>query len=198
MGRILTRDQLAPRIQARQARGKRAVFTNGVFDLLHLGHLRYLQEARALGDVLVVGLNSDASTRRLKGPKRPLVPEDERAELLAALSCVDYVTIFDDNTAEPTLAALRPAVYAKGADYAGTQDDARATNHILRREELRAALMGALPADSPLNGLGERLPEAHCVADYGGELALLRYLPGHSTSELIERIVARYAPEPGQ
>ncbi len=89
MGTVLAREQLVERLVAARARGDRIVFTNGVFDLLHLGHLRYLERARSLGDVLVVGVNSDESTRRMKGAARPLVPADERAELLAALTCVD-------------------------------------------------------------------------------------------------------------
>src|SRR5579859_5192792 len=91
--KIRGRDDVTREVQNRQQAGERGVFTNGCFDLLHLGHVRYLQEARSLGDLLVVGLNSDASTRAIKGPKRPLVPEQERAEVLAALACVDYVTI---------------------------------------------------------------------------------------------------------
>lgn len=101
-----------------KAAGKRVVFTNGVFDLLHVGHVRYLQEARALGDVLVVGLNSDASTRAIKGERRPLTPQQERAELLLALKCVDAVVIFDEPTADAVLGQLRPDVYVKGGDYA--------------------------------------------------------------------------------
>ncbi|MDB5096885.1 MAG: rfaEb [Cyanobacteria bacterium RYN_339] len=94
------------------------VFTNGVFDLMHVGHLRYLQAARALGDRLVVGVNADSSVKRLnKGPDRPILPEAERAELLAGLACVDFVTIFDEPTADAVLAALKPHVYCKGGDY---------------------------------------------------------------------------------
>jgi rfaE bifunctional protein nucleotidyltransferase chain/domain len=93
------------------------VLTNGVFDLLHSGHLGYLWRARALGNLLVVGINSDASTRALKGPQRPLVAQDERAALLAALRCVDYVTIFEQPTAEALVAAIQPEVYVKGGDY---------------------------------------------------------------------------------
>src|SRR5579884_4167495 len=100
-----------------KAEGKRVVFTNGVFDLLHVGHVRYLQEARALGDALVVGLNSDASARAIKGQERPLVAQQERAELLEALSCVDAVVIFDEPTADALLQALEPDVYVKGGDY---------------------------------------------------------------------------------
>src|SRR5437764_7630458 len=99
--KILDRDELAVEVRRRQERGEQGVFTNGCFDLLHLGHVRYLQEARALGDFLVLGLNSDESTRLLKGPGRPFVAEDERAEILAALACVDYVTIFGEKTAGP-------------------------------------------------------------------------------------------------
>lgn len=101
-----------------QADGKIVVCTNGVFDLLHFGHLQYLDAARALGDVLVVGLNSDVSTRRYKGPTRPLVPQAERAALLLALEPVDQVVIFDEPTAERLVADVRPQIYCKGADYA--------------------------------------------------------------------------------
>jgi len=99
-------------------RGLRIVFTNGHFDLLHVGHLRYLQEAREFGDVLVVGVNDDATTAMRKGPGRPILPEEERAELLAGLVCVDYVTIFHEPTAEHCVELLRPDVYVKGGDYA--------------------------------------------------------------------------------
>jgi rfaE bifunctional protein nucleotidyltransferase chain/domain len=97
---------------------QRIVFTNGVFDILHPGHLRYLQQARALGDVLIIGLNSDASVRRNKGPERPINPEGERAELLEALECVDAVVLFDDDTPAEIIRAIQPDVLAKGADWA--------------------------------------------------------------------------------
>jgi len=97
--------------------GKRLVLANGCFDLLHVGHVRYLREARALGDVLLVALNSDDSVRRLKGPGRPLMPAEERAELLGALSVVDAVVLFDDDRADGLIEKLRPAVHAKGTDY---------------------------------------------------------------------------------
>lgn len=100
-----------------RAEGKRIVFTNGCFDILHVGHLRYLQAARALGDALVVGVNSDAGVRRLKGPGRPIVPEEERAELLAGLACVDYVTLFGEPLPNETIEALRPHIHVKGGDY---------------------------------------------------------------------------------
>ena len=97
--------------------GRRIVFANGCFDLLHVGHVRYLQSARAEGDVLVVGVNSDSSVRALKGPGRPTLPEGARAELLAALESVDYVVIFDELTAEEVMRELRPNVQCKGTDY---------------------------------------------------------------------------------
>jgi D-beta-D-heptose 7-phosphate kinase/D-beta-D-heptose 1-phosphate adenosyltransferase len=114
---VLTPEQRA-KIEAWRANGETLVFTNGVFDLLHRGHVEYLEEARLLGDRLIVGLNSDASVTRLKGPTRPLVPEDERAEVLAALECVDLVVVFDDDTPEQLIREVAPRVLAKGGDWA--------------------------------------------------------------------------------
>lgn len=142
--------QLCERL--RQA-GETLVFTNGHFDLLHVGHLDYLQKARTLGDALVVGVNGDASSRRLKGRGRPFVPAGERARLLAALRCVDAVLVFESDTADAVLRALQPDVYAKGGDYA----------HKL-------------------------LPERATVEAFGGRIQLIDFLPGHSTSALIEKI----------
>ena len=102
---------------AARVTGKRIVLTNGVFDVLHAGHIRYLAEAKALGDLLIVGLNSDASVRTLKGPTRPIVPESERAELLQALKPVNAVVRFEEPTARALVAALKPDVYVKGGDY---------------------------------------------------------------------------------
>ena len=98
--------------------GRRVVFTNGVFDILHPGHVRYLQQARALGDLLIIGLNSDASVRRNKGPERPINPEAERAEVLEALECVDAVVVFDEETPADIIEAVQPDVLVKGADWA--------------------------------------------------------------------------------
>ena len=185
-------DALASEVARRQQAGERGVFTNGVFDLLHQGHLHYLQGARMLGDFLVVGVNDDASVRRIKGPKRPLVPASERAELVGGLACVDYVTIFGDNTAEAVVWALRPSVYVKGADYIrGRTDD---VSIMLLAGELRAVLAGDTSAYPELEGLGERLPEARVVAEYGGTLCLLSGVADRSTSALIQRIVDRYGP----
>jgi rfaE bifunctional protein nucleotidyltransferase chain/domain len=113
----MTLDEAAALAERLRAGGKRIVLANGCFDLLHVGHVRYLRGARALGDVLFVGLNSDAAVRRLKGPGRPLLPLGERAELLAALRDVDHVVAFDDDTADGLVARLRPHVHAKGTDY---------------------------------------------------------------------------------
>lgn len=113
----VTRDNLSTFAAALRAHGQRIVFTNGCFDILHVGHVRYLGAARALGDCLVVGLNSDASVRRLKGPERPVNEEADRAEVLDALRAVDYVTIFDEPTAAELIEIIRPDVYVKGGDY---------------------------------------------------------------------------------
>jgi D-beta-D-heptose 7-phosphate kinase/D-beta-D-heptose 1-phosphate adenosyltransferase len=115
--KLLPRDELAAVRQYHAQRDERVVFTNGCFDLLHLGHIHYLQQARALGERLVVGLNDDASVRRLKGAKRPLIPQDERARMLAALAYVDYVTVFSEPTPLELITLLRPDVLVKGGDY---------------------------------------------------------------------------------
>ena len=121
---------LAARLAPARADGGRVVFTNGGFDLLHPGHVRYLAAARGLGDILVVGLNSDASVRRLKGPPRPILHTGERAEVLAALTAVDHVIVFDEDTPRALITALRPDVLVKGADWAA--DD------IVGAQEVRA------------------------------------------------------------
>ena len=114
----MTRGEAIAFVASRRARGDTIVFTNGVFDLLHPGHLRYLRRARGLGDALIVGVNSDRSVRANKGPARPITPEAERAEVLAALSCVDAAVIFDEDTPWELIAALQPDVLVKGADWA--------------------------------------------------------------------------------
>lgn len=115
--KIKNLDALAALVKAEKMRGKRLVFTNGCFDLLHVGHVKYLQKARTFGDLLVVGLNSDASVRRLKGESRPLIGEAERAHILAALDCVDFVVIFDEDTPLRLIETLQPLVLVKGGDY---------------------------------------------------------------------------------
>ncbi len=115
--KLLSRARAVNAVRAARQRGQRIVFTNGCFDLLHVGHVRTLEAARALGDRLVVGLNGDASVRRLKGRGRPLVPARQRAELLAALECVDWVVTFREDTPLGLIRALRPDVLAKGGDW---------------------------------------------------------------------------------
>lgn len=114
---ILSLPEMVEIVAGLRAQNKRIVLTNGTFDVLHVGHIRYLQAARKMGDVLIVALNSDTSVRGYKGPGRPIVPQDERAEIVAALRCVDYVTIFEEPTATHIVEALRPDVYVKGGDY---------------------------------------------------------------------------------
>ena len=115
--KIVDLEELSDRSENLRAAGKKLVATNGCFDLLHVGHVRYLQAARALGDLLAVGLNSDRSVHELKGSGRPIMTEIDRAEILAALECVDLVTIFPETRATRFLAAARPAMYVKGGDY---------------------------------------------------------------------------------
>lgn len=157
--KILDRRELAQVMDRSRAAGRRIVFTNGCFDLLHVGHVRYLREARARGDLLVVGVNSDDSVRRLKGNGRPLVPEDERMELLAALDCVDYVCLFGEDTPEALIAEIRPDLHVKGGDY--RPDD---------------------------------LPEARLVRELGGEVEIVPFTAGRSTTGLVQQI-ARAARE---
>ena len=156
--KVLDRAAVAELAAAARAEGRAVVLTNGVFDLLHVGHLRYLEAARGLGDLLIVGVNSDASTRALKGPERPLVPEGERAELVAGLACVDAAVVFPEPTAAALVEAIRPAVWVKGGDY--------------------GRLAEALP----------RLPEAAVVRRLGGEVRLLPFVEGRSTTRLVARI----------
>ena len=132
---------------------KTVVFTNGCFDILHAGHVRYLNEAKGQGDILIVGLNSDESVRNLKGAGRPVNPEADRAEVLAGLRSVDHVVVFAEKTAEELVKQLQPDVYVKGGDYTVDQ-----------------------------------LPEAACVAAYGGRTVLVSLVPGRSTTNVIRRL----------
>jgi len=131
MGKIVSQQELVQMTAREKRAGRRVVFTNGCFDLLHPGHVRCLAEARALGDVLVVAINSDSSVRCNKGPERPLVVEQDRAEVLAALASVDYVTIFDEPTPRELISRVLPSVLVKGADWALDQ--------VAGREEVEAA-----------------------------------------------------------
>jgi rfaE bifunctional protein nucleotidyltransferase chain/domain len=164
MGAILQLADLAAFGRERRARNERIVFTNGHFDLLHVGHVRYLRMARSFGDLLVVGLNDDTSTTARKGPFRPIIPVGERAEVLAALGCVDAVVPFTGLTADEPILLLQPAVYVKGGDYAITDAEERA---------------GKTP-----------LPEAPLVRAHGGVVMTVPLSPGRSTTD-IERAILR-------
>lgn len=155
--KIKTRKELLTIIEDLKAKGKRIVFTNGCFDLLHIGHVRYLEKARALGDVLVVGVNSDSSVRKLKGPKRPVLPEEERAEILSGLGCVDYVTLFDEIDPLKLITSLQPDVLVKGGDWTKEQT------------------------------VGKDVVERS-----GGEVVIIPFVKGASSSNLIETILKKY------
>lgn len=155
--KIKERKKLTRIIKHLKAKGKRIVFTNGCFDLLHIGHVRYLEKARALGDILVVGVNSDSSVRKIKGPKRPVLPEEERTEILSGLWCVDYVTIFDELDPLKLVTSLEPNVLVKGGDW--TKD---------------------------------QIVGGEVVEKSGGEVVIIPFIRGVSTSNLIETILKRY------
>lgn len=127
LSKVKSLEELKSIITELHGAGATVVFANGCFDLLHVGHIRYLEAARALGDCLILGLNSDYSVRQLKGPDRPLMPEGERAEILSALSCVDYLLLFDDQTVDRILIDLKPDIHAKGTDYSEETVPERAT-----------------------------------------------------------------------
>lgn len=154
-GKLFLKDELRIQRTRLRAEGRRLVFTNGCFDILHVGHVRYLEAARALGDVLLVAINSDRAVRELKGPGRPIMNEAERAEMLAALAAVTYVTIFDEVSPRALIRELLPDVLVKGGDYS--------LDEIHGREEVEAA---------------------------GGRVISLPFIPGKSTSRLIERLAA--------
>ncbi len=155
--KIKDRKELLRIIKNLKAKGKQIVFTNGCFDLLHLGHVRYLEEAKALGDVLVVGVNSDSSVRKLKGPKRPILPEGERTEILSGLGCVDYITIFNEADPLKLITSLKPNLLVKGGDWTREQ--------IVGREVVERS---------------------------GGEVVIIPFVKGASTSNVIDTILKRY------
>lgn len=154
--RVLPLRKLLPILRKLKKQGKRIAFTNGCFDLLHAGHLDTLERTRQLADILVVGINSDASVRRLKGAGRPVVRESERARLVAGLKPVDYVTLFSEPTPIRLIRMIRPDLLAKGADWKGKE--------VVGQRE---------------------------VESWGGRVALLPYLKGHSTTGLIRRAAVR-------
>ncbi len=156
--KIREKEELRRILERLKHEGKRIVFTNGCFDLLHIGHLRYLEKAKTLGDILVVGVNSDSSVQRLKGPKRPILPLEERMEILSGLECVDYVTSFDESTPLELITLLKPHVLVKGGDWSK-----------------------------------ETIVGKEVVEGLGGEVVVLPFVEGNSTSNLIETILERYA-----
>ena len=150
---ILSRKELVTRINAERKIGSRVVLANGCFDVLHVGHVRYLAGARELGDVLVVGVNSDEQVARLKGPGRPVLPARERAELVAALESVTYVTVFHEPTVEALLLALKPDIHAKGTDYTV---DSVPERDVVRSYGGRVAIVGD-PKDHSTSAILTRL-----------------------------------------
>ena len=155
--KIKKREPLLKIVEDLKAKRKRIVFTNGCFDLLHVGHVRYLERAKALGEILVVGVNSDDSVRQLKGQDRPILPQEERAEILSGLGCVDYVIVFDESTPLKLISSLQPHILVKGGDW---------TKETTVGREV--------------------------VEGLGGEVVILPFVEGTSTSNLIETILKRY------
>ncbi len=159
---LIDRKKIAETCAEIRSTGKKIVFTNGCFDILHVGHVRYLTAAKKLGDVLIVGLNTDASVKILKGDSRPVNNEKDRAEILLGLKAVDYVVFFGERTAENLIAQVRPDVYVKGGDYTV-----------------------------------EQIPEAKIVQSYGGEVRLIDFVSGYSTTGTIEKLSALAEVEHG-
>lgn len=153
MGQVLSLDELKKTVAILRETHKNIVTTNGCFDLLHVGHVRILKAARALGDVLIVGLNSDDSVRRLKGDRRPMVSEKYRAEVLSSLGCVDYVTIFNEDTPAQFLAAVKPDIHVKGSDYNEAQ---LAETPIVEAGGGKVVILDLVPEQST-TGLIERI-----------------------------------------
>jgi len=152
-GKIVDWDRAKDRVIEWKRQGKRVVFTNGCFDLLHLGHVDYLEKARNLGDALVVGLNTDDSVSRFKGPQRPIQDQQSRARVMAALQAVDLVVLFNEDTPKELISALIPQVLVKGSDY-----------------------------------LAENIVGADVVKGAGGEVKTIEFVPGYSTTRIVERI----------
>jgi rfaE bifunctional protein nucleotidyltransferase chain/domain len=173
MEKILSWEALKDEVEIRRRRGEKIAFTNGCFDILHVGHVRYLAEARKLGDLLILALNSDASVRAIKGEKRPLVPEQERAEVIASLASVDYVTLFDEPTPLKLIEYLRPDCLVKGGDW---------------KEE---AVTGSNAVRS-WGGMVDRsvsmANDANAVRSWGGKVVFIPLVEGASTTNIVEKI----------
>ena len=167
---MLSRSDAAAFAQRLRAAGKQVVFTNGVFDLIHPGHVRYLQEARSLGDALIVGVNADESVRRNKGEGRPVTPERERAELIAALACVDAVTVFEEDTPADVIRAIQPDVLVKGADWAADQIVGRDTVEALGGRVVRVAVEEGYSTTAILQRIREAYWELRFVVNRRADL----------------------------
>jgi D-glycero-beta-D-manno-heptose 1-phosphate adenylyltransferase len=163
MGQVINISDLGSECERLRERRMRLVLTNGHFDLLHTGHVRYLQQAATLGDFLIVGINDDAVTIGRKGPRRPILPDTERAEIVASLACVDYAVIFHEPTADNLVRLVKPGIYVKGGDYTVDPD-----------------------------GSGSLLPETQTVRAAGGEVRILPLERGQSTSAIEARIIERW------
>ena len=148
MGKIVSREDIKNLITSFHNEGKTVVTTNGCFDILHVGHVRYLQKTKSFADVLIVLLNSDSSVKRIKGPDRPVNSEDDRAEILCALSCVDYVVLFDEDSPRNLLDEMKPDVYTKGADY--TMDTLPEAD-IMRKNNTRVEFISFVEGKSTTN-----------------------------------------------
>jgi len=151
--KIISQEDAKDISQKEKANGKTVVFTNGCFDILHSGHVTYLEQAKSLGDILILGLNSDKSVKSIKGPKRPINSENDRAIVLAALESIDYVVQFEEDTPIELLKKVQPSIQAKGGDY-----------------------------------IAEKLPEYPVVTGFGGEIKILPFVEGKSTTSTIEKI----------
>ena len=165
MSKITPRNELKATVDRLKREGKKVVFTNGCFDILHAGHTRYLREARKLGDALILALNSDSSVRSIKGPMRPIVPEAERAEVVAALDSVDYVTVFDELTPLELIEFLRPDVIVKGGDWAEKDIVGAET---VRKWGGRVAIMPEIEGASTTNII-DKVLQAYRSADEAGK-----------------------------
>ncbi|HLL72457.1 MAG TPA: adenylyltransferase/cytidyltransferase family protein [Pyrinomonadaceae bacterium] len=163
VARILERNRLVARVAIARKNGARIVFANGCFDILHVGHVRYLEAAKALGDLLVVGINTDVQVRQLKGAGRPFVTERERAEIIASLRAVDLVTIFPEPTVEALLLAIRPDIHAKGTDYTA---DTVPEREVVRSYGGRVAIVGD-PKDHSSSQMLLRLNQPNTVTSDG-------------------------------
>ncbi|MDH7499548.1 MAG: D-glycero-beta-D-manno-heptose 1-phosphate adenylyltransferase [candidate division NC10 bacterium] len=171
MGEILSQESLVDRLRSLRQKGKKVVFTNGCFDLLHVGHVRYLQAAKKLGDVLVVALNSDRSVKAIKGARRPILPQGERAEIVAALASVDFVTIFEEEDPARLISLLRPEVLVKGADWPADQ--------IVGKEQVEAR--GGRVLTLPLVAGASSSSIIHCILQrYAKSSSPRRNGPGSS------------------